>query len=47
MLTVLRVYEAFTRGDYIQKGEAIEVIGTEEITLKVKVLFIISKSLLK
>lgn len=32
------VYDAFTRGDYIQKGEAIEVIGTEGITLKVKVI---------
>jgi membrane-bound serine protease (ClpP class) len=30
------VYDAFTRGDYIQKGEIIEVIGTEGITLKVK-----------
>ncbi|HCW08473.1 MAG TPA: serine protease [Cytophagales bacterium] len=30
------VYDAFTRGEYIQKGEAIEVIGTEGITLKVK-----------
>ncbi len=30
------VYDAFTRGDYIQRGETIEVIGTEGITLKVK-----------
>ncbi|MBI1769273.1 MAG: nodulation protein NfeD [Bacteroidetes bacterium] len=30
------VYDAFTRGEYIQKGEAVEVIGTEGITLKVK-----------
>jgi len=32
------VYDAFTRGDYVQKGETIEVIGTEGITLKVKSL---------
>ncbi len=31
-----QVYDAFTRGDYVQKGEPIEVIGTEGITLKVK-----------
>ncbi len=31
-----QVYDAFTRGDYIQKGEVIEVVGTEGITLKVK-----------
>lgn len=30
------VYDAFTRGEYIQKGESIEVIDTEGITLKVK-----------
>lgn len=30
------VYDAFTRGEYIQKGENIEVIGTEGVTLKVK-----------
>ncbi|GHM98922.1 serine protease [Cytophagales bacterium WSM2-2] len=30
------VYDAFTRGEYVQKGDAIEVIGTEGITLKVK-----------
>src|SRR5258707_5702355 len=30
------VYDAFTRGEYIQKGETIEVIGTEGITLKVR-----------
>jgi membrane-bound serine protease (ClpP class) len=30
------VYDAFTRGEYVQKGELIEVIGTEGITLKVK-----------
>lgn len=33
-----QVYDAFTRGDYVQKGEAIEVIATEGITLKVKVV---------
>ncbi len=31
-----QVYDAFTRGDYIQKGEAIEVVGTEGVTVKVK-----------
>jgi membrane-bound serine protease (ClpP class) len=31
-----QVYDAFTRGDYVEKGEAIEVIGNEGITLKVK-----------
>ncbi|MGC4022648.1 MAG: NfeD family protein [Cyclobacteriaceae bacterium] len=31
-----QVYDAFTRGEYIQKGEPIEVIGTEGVTLKVK-----------
>jgi len=31
-----QVYDAFTRGDYIQRGEAVEVIGTEGVTLKVK-----------
>jgi len=33
-----QVYDAFTRGDYVQKGDSIEVIGTEGITLKVKVV---------
>src|SRR5271156_6225049 len=33
-----QVYDAFTRGDYIQKGESIEVVGTEGVTLKVKVV---------
>jgi len=33
-----QVYDAFTRGDYVQKGAAVEVIGTEGITLKVKVV---------
>jgi membrane-bound serine protease (ClpP class) len=32
-----QVYDAFTRGDYVQKGETIQVIGTEGITLKVKI----------
>lgn len=31
-----QIYDAFTRGDYVEKGEPIEVIGTEGITLKVK-----------
>jgi membrane-bound serine protease (ClpP class) len=31
-----QIYDAFTRGDYIEKGEPIEVIGNEGITLKVK-----------
>lgn len=31
-----QIYDAFTRGDFIEKGESIEVIGTEGVTLKVK-----------
>ncbi len=31
-----QIYDAFTRGDYVEKGESIEVIGNEGITLKVK-----------
>jgi len=31
-----QIYDAFTRGDYVEKGELIEVIGMEGITLKVK-----------
>jgi membrane-bound serine protease (ClpP class) len=31
-----QVYDAFTQGDFIEKGEAIEVISTEGVTLKVK-----------
>lgn len=31
-----QIYDAFTRGDYVEKGEPIEVIGMEGITLKVK-----------
>ncbi|WHZ08465.1 MAG: serine protease [Cytophagales bacterium] len=30
------VYDAFTRGEYIQKGEPIEVVSTEGVTLRVK-----------
>jgi membrane-bound serine protease (ClpP class) len=31
-----QIYDAFTRGDFIERGDAIEVIGTEGVTLKVK-----------
>ncbi|MBL7870390.1 MAG: nodulation protein NfeD [Cyclobacteriaceae bacterium] len=31
-----QIYDAFTRGDFVEKGEPIEVIGTEGVTLKVK-----------
>ena len=31
-----QIYDAFTRGDYVEKGDLIEVIGNEGITLKVK-----------
>ena len=31
-----QVYDAFTRGEYVEKGENIEVIGTEGVTLRVK-----------
>jgi membrane-bound serine protease (ClpP class) len=31
-----QVYDAFTRGDYVEKGELIEVLATEGVTLKVK-----------
>ncbi|MFM7194136.1 MAG: NfeD family protein, partial [Bacteroidota bacterium] len=31
-----QVYDAFTRGEFIEKGEPVEVIGTEASTLKVK-----------
>lgn len=31
-----QLYDAFTRGDFIDKDSAIEVIGTEGVTLKVK-----------
>ncbi len=30
------LYDAFTRGEFIEKGEAIEVVETEGVTLKVK-----------
>ncbi len=33
-----QIYDAFTRGDYVEKGDPIEVIGTEGITLKVRKL---------
>jgi membrane-bound serine protease (ClpP class) len=31
-----QIYDAYTRGEFIEKGDAIEVIGTEGVTLKVK-----------
>jgi len=31
-----KIYDAFTRGEYIEKGEAIEVVETEGSTLKVR-----------
>lgn len=31
-----QVYDAFTRGEYVEKGESIEVIGTEGVTLRVR-----------
>jgi membrane-bound serine protease (ClpP class) len=31
-----QIYDAFTRGEFIEKGEAIEVIGTEGVTVRVK-----------
>jgi membrane-bound serine protease (ClpP class) len=30
------IHDAFTRGEYIEKGDAIEVIGTDGVTLRVK-----------
>ena len=33
-----QIYDAFTRGDYVEKGDTIEVIGNEGITLKVRKL---------
>ncbi len=30
------VYDAFTRGEYVEKGEPIEVVGIEGVTLRVK-----------
>ena len=30
------VYDAFTRGEFIERGETVEVIGTEGVTLKVR-----------
>jgi membrane-bound serine protease (ClpP class) len=31
-----KVYDAFTRGDYVEKGHLIEVLSSEGTTLKVK-----------
>lgn len=31
-----QVFDAFTRGEFVEKGEPIEVIGTEGVTLRVK-----------
>ncbi len=31
-----QVYDGFTRGEYIDKGEEVEVIGTEGVTLRVR-----------
>lgn len=31
-----QIYDAFTRGEYIEKGQSIEVISSEGVTLKVK-----------
>jgi membrane-bound serine protease (ClpP class) len=31
-----KIYDAFTRGEYIEKGEAVEVVETEGSTLKVR-----------
>ena len=31
-----QVYDAFTRGDYVERGEVVEVLATEGITLKVR-----------
>jgi len=31
-----QIYDAFTRGDFVERGETIEVIGAEGVTLKVK-----------
>ena len=33
-----KVYDAFTRGDYIEKGQAIEVVEIEGSTLKVRIV---------
>ena len=32
-----KIYDAFTRGDYIEKGTAIEVLSSEGTTLKVRI----------
>lgn len=31
-----QIYDAFTRGDFVEKGDSIEVVDTEGVTLKVK-----------
>ncbi len=31
-----QIYDGFTRGEYIEKGDAVEVIGTEGVTLRVR-----------
>lgn len=31
-----QIYDAFTRGDYVEKGDTVEVVATEGVTLKVK-----------
>ncbi len=36
MLIEGEIYDAFTRGDFIENDETIEVIGTEGVTLRVK-----------
>jgi len=31
-----QIYDAFTRGEYVEKGDTVEVVATEGVTLKVK-----------
>ncbi len=31
-----QIYDAFTRGEFVEKGEAVEVVSTEGVTLRVK-----------
>jgi membrane-bound serine protease (ClpP class) len=33
-----KIYDAYTRGDYIEKGEIVEVISEEGPSLKVKIV---------
>jgi hypothetical protein len=40
------IYDAFTRGDFIENDETIEVIGTEGVTLRVKKVYLNFGSLL-